>query len=80
MAEGKREFANAILRLFADKNLRRSLGERGRATVVEHYSWEAKARQMESLLLAAAGLGPSLRAAVPAAVPSGHGDVGTSSN
>lgn len=54
IADGKRELADAILRLLADGPLRRSLGERGRATVVGHYAWSTKARQLEALFSAVA--------------------------
>jgi len=66
VADGKRAFADAILRLFADRNQRRVLGERGRATVVQHYSWEAKARQMEAVLAKVAGPRPPVRTPAPA--------------
>jgi glycosyltransferase involved in cell wall biosynthesis len=61
VADGKRAFAAAILQLFADQRQRRELGERGRATVVQHYSWESKARQLEAALSRAAGQRPPVR-------------------
>ncbi len=61
VADGKRAFADAILKLFADQALRKLLGDRGRATVVQHYSWEAKARQMEAVISQAAGPRPPVR-------------------
>jgi glycosyltransferase involved in cell wall biosynthesis len=66
VADGKTAIAAAILRLFQDKDERVRLGERGRATVVQHYSWAAKARQMEAVLSKAAGPRPPSRAAAPA--------------
>ena len=66
IADGKRDFAAAILRLFADERLRRELGQKGRATVVQHYSWEAKARQMEAVLSKAAGPHPPVRSTASA--------------
>lgn len=51
VAETNRDFADAVLRLLGDEALRNRVGERGRATVLEHYSWGAKARQMERTLL-----------------------------
>lgn len=66
VADGKRELATAILGLFADQRRRRELGERGRATVVQHYSWEAKALQMEATLSKAAGPRPPVRTPAPA--------------
>ncbi len=66
VADGKRAFADAILGLFKDERQRRKLGERGRQTVVEHYSWEAKALQMEAALARAAGQSASKLAAATA--------------
>lgn len=51
VADGARAFADAVLRLFADERQRSELGRRGRATVLQHYAWTAKARQMETLML-----------------------------
>jgi sugar transferase (PEP-CTERM/EpsH1 system associated) len=50
VAEGRREFADAVLRLFAEPKLREELGRAGRRTVLDHYAWSAKARQMEQAL------------------------------
>jgi glycosyltransferase involved in cell wall biosynthesis len=61
VADGKRAIADAILRLFTDQAQRKLLGDRGRATVAQHYSWEAKARQMESVLVKVAGARPAAR-------------------
>lgn len=63
VADGKTAIAAAIVRLFRDPAERRRLGERGRETVVQHYSWAAKARQMEAVLTRAAGPRPPSRAA-----------------
>jgi len=62
VADGKRELAEAVLRLLADSELRRTLGERGRATAIAHYGWSAKARQLEAQLAAVAGPRPAARA------------------
>ena len=62
VADGKSAFAAAILRLFADQAQRKLLGERGRATVVQHYSWEAKARQMDAVMVKVAGSASVVRA------------------
>jgi glycosyltransferase involved in cell wall biosynthesis len=65
VADGKRELADAILALFADAPKRRTLGERGRATVVEHYAWSAKARQLETVLETVAGSRSAQRVNAP---------------
>ncbi|HUR29191.1 MAG TPA: glycosyltransferase family 4 protein [Planctomycetota bacterium] len=66
VADGKRAFADAVLALFADPARRQLLGDRGRATVLQHYSWEAKARQMESAMAKVAGAKAAARTPVQA--------------
>jgi len=47
--------AAALERLASDGDLRRRLGQAGRAFVAEHYSWEENTAQMEALYEAALG-------------------------
>jgi len=44
--------ADAIVTLLDDSPRRSTLGIRGRQTIVDHYTWEAKARELEDLMLA----------------------------
>lgn len=55
-------FARAVLDLLADAGRRAALGHAGRATVLEHCTWERRALQMEEILQQVAGA----RAAAPA--------------
>ncbi|NWG21427.1 MAG: glycosyltransferase family 4 protein [Chloroflexi bacterium] len=48
--DGFREFAAALDILLADRSLRRELGERGRAWVLEHCRWEDVARRTVAAL------------------------------
>jgi len=50
IADGRREFADAVLALLGDAPRRAALGAAGRRTVTAHSSWEAKAREMEAVL------------------------------
>jgi glycosyltransferase involved in cell wall biosynthesis len=59
VADGRRAFADAVLRALADEELRQRLGRNGRATVLEHYAWESKAEQMDAVLHRVAGRGPA---------------------
>jgi glycosyltransferase involved in cell wall biosynthesis len=54
VADRPEDFCAACVRLFADPRERAALGAAGRATVVEHYSWEAKSRELEAALERAA--------------------------
>jgi len=51
----RQALAAALDRLVADGDLRRRLGQAGRAFVAEHYSWEENTAQMEALYEAALG-------------------------
>jgi glycosyltransferase involved in cell wall biosynthesis len=55
VADGKREFADAVLRLMRDPELCRRMGKAGRETVTAHYSWQAKAAEMDTILADVAG-------------------------
>ncbi|MHC4845462.1 MAG: glycosyltransferase family 4 protein [Planctomycetota bacterium] len=60
VADGKRDFADAVLKLLRDPGLCARMGRAGRETVTAHYSWEAKAAEMDAILRDVAGLdGPS---------------------
>jgi glycosyltransferase involved in cell wall biosynthesis len=51
----RQALAAALERLASDGDLRRRLGQAGRAFVAEHYSWEENTAQMEALYQAAVG-------------------------
>ena len=51
----RQALAAALDRLASDGDLRRRLGQAGRAFVAEHYSWEENTAQMEALYEAALG-------------------------
>jgi glycosyltransferase involved in cell wall biosynthesis len=51
----RQALASALEHLATDGDLRRRLGQAGRAFVAEHYSWEANTAQMEALYEAALG-------------------------
>jgi len=53
-----KEFADAVLAVLENGALRRSLGERGRATVERDYSWEVVGRSMIDTYLRIAHAGP----------------------
>ena len=61
VADGRREFADAVVALLGDAPRRAALGAAGRRTVIAHSSWEAKAREMEAVLerVAACGAAPA---------------------
>ncbi len=50
VAEGRRAFADAVVALLADGERRAALGRAGRRTASAHYSWDAKAAEMETVL------------------------------
>jgi glycosyltransferase involved in cell wall biosynthesis len=50
IADAPEDFAQAVLRLLKDENLRARLSANGRRLVEEQYSWETSARQLERLL------------------------------
>jgi len=54
VADEPEGFSEACVRLLGDAAERARLGAAGRATVVQHYSWEAKSRELESALERAA--------------------------
>ena len=54
----RQALASALDRLVADSDLRRRLGQAGRAFVAEHYSWEENTAQMEALYEAALARSP----------------------
>ncbi|SEK60192.1 glycosyltransferase family 4 protein [Ectothiorhodospira marina] len=43
-------FADQVLALLSDKGQRRRMASEGRKTVLAHYTWEAQAKKLESLL------------------------------
>lgn len=62
VAESPSELADAICALLADPDRRAALGAAGRATVMEHYSWQVAAARMDGIL------GELVGASRPAAV------------
>jgi glycosyltransferase involved in cell wall biosynthesis len=48
VADTPTTFADGVARVLADSNLRRRLGESGRAFVVDHYGWDKIAERYES--------------------------------
>jgi glycosyltransferase involved in cell wall biosynthesis len=54
-ARDRQALAGALERLAVDGDLRRRLGQAGRAFVAEHYSWQENTAQMEALYEAALG-------------------------
>jgi glycosyltransferase involved in cell wall biosynthesis len=50
IADAPDDFAQAVLRLLRDEDLRASLSAAGRRLVAERYSWETCARRLEQLL------------------------------
>jgi polysaccharide biosynthesis protein PslH len=53
VADTARAFAEAVVRLVRDPELRARLGAAGRATVLARHGWDTCTRQLEGLLLAA---------------------------
>ncbi|MFP4560543.1 MAG: glycosyltransferase family 4 protein [Thiohalorhabdus sp.] len=51
VADAPQEMAEAVVRLLRAPEERTALGRRGRETVVKHYTWEQKARELEALML-----------------------------
>ncbi|NFV12588.1 glycosyltransferase family 4 protein [Clostridium sp. FAM 1755] len=49
--ENAKEIAQAVLKLYKDKELKQKLGENGRRYVIEHYSRESITRKLETILL-----------------------------
>jgi glycosyltransferase involved in cell wall biosynthesis len=50
--DNPKDFADAVLAVLEDGTLRRRLGERGRATVEQIYSWDVIGREMLDAYLA----------------------------
>lgn len=48
-------FASAVLELIRDPDRALALGKAGRETILAHYTWAAKARELESLMLRITG-------------------------
>jgi glycosyltransferase involved in cell wall biosynthesis len=48
LAESAEQFAGAVSRLLADRDLRKSIGQAARRVVCRHFSAEAVARQFEA--------------------------------
>lgn len=44
-------FAHAVIRLFDNAEERNCLGEHARKTILDHYTWDAKALELEELML-----------------------------
>ncbi len=55
LADTPGDFADTVVRALADPALRERIGAAGRATVLQHYSWERVVAQFEGALQAAAG-------------------------
>lgn len=53
--EDAAQLAKGLLRLLDDSEGRAKMGERGRAAVVQAHTWEARAAQLEAVLIKAAG-------------------------
>lgn len=51
IADTPPKFADAVLGLLGNEQLRKEMGANGRKTVLDHYTWEAKARQLEALMI-----------------------------
>ncbi len=49
--ENAKEIAQAVLKLYKDKELKQKLGENGRRYVIEHYSRESITKKLETILL-----------------------------
>lgn len=49
IADEPRQFADSIIKLLKDKQLRQKLGENGRLLVQEKYDWKAIARKLEEI-------------------------------
>jgi glycosyltransferase involved in cell wall biosynthesis len=43
------DLARQMLRLLVDRDLRRQMGERGRAAVLESHTWAARAAELETV-------------------------------
>ena len=50
IADTPQRFADAVLELLRDGKLGQELGLNGRRTVLDHYTWDAKAREFEALM------------------------------
>jgi glycosyltransferase involved in cell wall biosynthesis len=50
IADEPLDFADAVLHLFSDQDLRAKLAANGRRTVEAHYSWDACAQPLQELL------------------------------
>ncbi|MHB0866835.1 MAG: glycosyltransferase family 4 protein [Thermoleophilia bacterium] len=53
-----RAFADSLLKLLRDEDLRRQMGQAGRRTVLERFSWDLVARQVEEYYLELLGDSP----------------------
>lgn len=60
-------FAEALLRLLGDEDLRRRMGQAGRRTVLEKFSWDLVARRVEEYYLELLGAGAPPGEELPAA-------------
>jgi glycosyltransferase involved in cell wall biosynthesis len=49
VADGAQPFADAVLRALSDASLRERLGANGRQTVLDRYTWTAKAAELEKV-------------------------------
>jgi len=52
VADTEDAFANSIIALFRDEERRRTLGQKGRALMIERYRWETIAEQLEKVYTA----------------------------
>jgi glycosyltransferase involved in cell wall biosynthesis len=50
VADDRCSFASALVALLRDSNLADTIGAAGRRTVVDHYSWSTKARELERVI------------------------------
>jgi glycosyltransferase involved in cell wall biosynthesis len=49
VADDSERFANYVIKLLENENLRKKFGEKGREKIVEKYNWEAKANILEKV-------------------------------
>ncbi|MFA9460968.1 glycosyltransferase family 4 protein [Thiohalorhabdus sp. Cl-TMA] len=51
VADGPSELAASVVRLLRDPRKRAALGREGRQTVLSHYTWDQKGRELEAVML-----------------------------
>lgn len=50
VADSPEEFAERTIELIQNPDLRRRIGDAGRQTILDHYTWDRKAAQMETIM------------------------------